>query len=76
MERVTDVLGRPGMAVKEHLLPGDEDVVEHHEKVDLVETAGERTGLARVYLRETRTVSDRAMRRTHGAPILRMQPNA
>ena len=42
MQRGADVGGRPRVAVEEHVLPGNLDIVEDHQRVDLVEVVGER----------------------------------
>ena len=42
MQRAADILRGLGVAIEEHVLPGDQDVVQHHQEVDLVELVGER----------------------------------
>jgi hypothetical protein len=41
VQRGAHLLGRDGVAVEEHVLPGDEHVVQHHQRLDLVEARGE-----------------------------------
>ena len=54
MQRPADVLGGLGVAVEEHVLPGDQDIVEHHQEVDLVELVGERIVRGRRAARKAR----------------------
>ena len=47
VQRRADEGGRLGMAVEEDVLPGDQDVVEDDQRIDLVEAVGERIVLGR-----------------------------
>ena len=53
VERCADECRRSGVAVEEHVLPRDLDVVEHDHRVDLVEVRGHRI-VDRIALRERR----------------------
>jgi hypothetical protein len=42
MQRRTDVAGRPGMPIEQHVLPRDQHMVENDQRIDLVEAVGQR----------------------------------
>ena len=54
VQRGADVRGRAGVPVEQHVLPGDEDVVEDDQGIDFVEAVGERVILGRAPRRRNR----------------------
>ena len=57
--------GRPRVLIEEHVLPGDQHVVEDHQGVDLVEPAGERIVARRRAAGETGAADVLDARRVH-----------